>query len=401
MLHICHISTTFNLRSGSAHRTSVILTRCIAQGYKVSLLIGRDHDVRPEDLPGVDIYVIPELVKYISPRLDAIAPWRLRRILREIRPDLVHTHLAKAGIIGRLAAWSVGVPHILHTVHGPTFPQYFHPLKRNLFRILEKLCGWITCQFVFVGHDLRQEYIAAGVCTFRNSCVIQTGRPDAVFARSPLSATERKQMRLDICGGSVPHFLVVTVGRLVPAKQLAHGIRVIKELHAQDIQAHLAVVGKSLLREERKHEQKLIRLSRELALADYVHFCGFRTDIIKVMESADAILLTSHYEGLPNVAVEAVISGTPMVAYDVSGIREVLQEGVTGWIVPQGDIGRIVQILSQLSLDDRVDRQVRPTQPRDEGLLRNFRESVMVARKMKLYAEILALGDPHKQAVEL
>lgn len=391
MHHICHISTTFNLRSGSARRTSAILKGCLDKGYKVSLIIGRDHDVRQENLSGVDIYVVPELVKYISPWQDMIVPWKIRNLLNRIKPEVVHTHLAKAGIVGRLAALSARVPYIMHTVHGPSFPQHFHPVKRFLFRSLEKLCGRLTDRFVFVGYDLREEYIKERACSSETSVVIQTGRPDAVLGRPRMSEAAKMELRLELCEGADPELLVVTVGRLVPSKQLEHGISIVKSLHRQHVAAHLTIVGKCLLKEEQQYEDELIKLARELGVQEFVHFSGFRNDIVDVMEAADAVLLTSCYEGLPNVAVEAVISGTPMVTYDVSGVREILQEGVSGWIVPQGDMDQVVDRLTQI-----MCRQSGYTELHDvrvDNILRNFRESVMVARKMQLYEQVfLDLG---------
>lgn len=387
MPHICHIATTFNLRSGSARRTSAILRGCLEQGYKVSLILGRDRDVTECDLPDVDIYIVPELVKYISPWRDAIAPWKLRRLLNRIKPDLVHTHLAKAGIVGRLAALSAQVPCILHTVHGPTFPLYFNPVKRVLFRMLEKLCGRFTDWFVFVGNELQQEYLNAGICQPDTSKVIQTGRPDIVFDRQEMSVAQKKALRTELCGGSMPEFLLVTVGRLVPSKQLEHAVRVVRALHLKSVPVHLVFVGKCLLKEEQQYEERLIKLAIELGIEEYVHFPGFRDDVIDIMASADAVLLTSLYEGLPNVAVEAVISGTPMITYDVSGVREILKEGKSGWIVPQGDEGQVVDRVMQLMHRKTDKRDVCDT--RDNNVLQDFRESVMVKRKIQLYEQVL------------
>ena len=385
MPHICHISTTFNLRSGSARRTSAILKGCLAQGYKVSLIIGRDFDVSQEDLPGVDIFVVPGLVKHISPWRDAIVLWKVRSILKRIKPDLVHTHLAKAGIVGRLSALGARVPCIMHTVHGPTFPQHFHPIKRFLFCSLEKLCGRFTNRFVFVGHDLQNEYLQAGVCSQDIACVVQTGRPDTIFNRTLMSETGIVQLRSELCGSRNPEMLIVTVGRLVPSKQLEHAIRITKALHRKNVLAHLCIVGKCLLEKERQYEEKLMQLVSDLEVHQFVHFTGFRNDNIDIMEVADAVLLTTCYEGLPNVAVEAVISGTPMITYNVSGVREIIKEDVSGWIIPLGDMDQAVNRLAQLT---QKQSNIQDTHDNpDDNTLEDFRESVMVERKIQMYKQ--------------
>ncbi|MEA3467963.1 MAG: glycosyltransferase [Thermodesulfobacteriota bacterium] len=388
MPHICHISTTFNLRSGSARRTSAILKGCLEQGYKVSLIIGRDHDVRQEDLPEIDIFVVPELLKYIAPFSDLIVPWKIRTILKQIKPDLVHTHLAKAGISGRLAAVSFRIPCVIHTVHGPTFPKHFHPVKRWAFRLLERFCGRFTDRFVFVGHEVQAEYLEAKVCLPEKADVIQTGRPDAVFERAGLSESGKLELRSELCGHGNPELLIVTVGRLVPSKQLEHSIRIVKALHLQHVPAHLAIVGKCLLAEERQYEEELIKLARDFGVQKNVHFCGFRNDIIDIMEAADVVLLTSRYEGLPNVAVEAVISGTPMVTYEVSGVQEILKDGVSGWIVPQGDMDQIVDRIMEIGCGQSGFTDFYDVHA--DNILHDFRESVMVARKILLYERVFS-----------
>jgi len=385
MPHICHISTTFNLRSGSAQRTSAILQGCVARGYRVSLVVGRDHDVCRENLVGVEIYRVPELVKYVSPYFDTVAPWKIRGLLKQLRPNIVHTHLAKAGIVGRFAATSCRIPIIMHTVHGPSFPARFHPAKRFLFRSLERLLGRRTDCFVFVGSELRDKFIYANICSAENSLVINTGRPDEVFERPVMSQGPKKRLRSELCGGAKPEFLLAAVGRIVPSKQLEHGVRVVAELRRQDVPVHLVLAGKCLLQEEQDYEKELQQLADRLEVGEYVHFVGFRDDVLDIMEASDAVLLTSSYEGLPNVAVEAVLAGTPMITYDVSGVREVIREGETGWVVEQGDINSVVARVCQLAAGSVLTDDV-AARRRD---LNSFRESVMVERKMKLYEQIL------------
>lgn len=388
MKHICHISTTFNLRSGSARRTSAIIRESVGLGYRVSLVIGRDHDLTESDLPGVEIYPVPRMVKYVKPGYDCRAPWDIKKILAKIKPDLVHTHLAKGGILGRLAAKRAGIPYILHTVHGPTFPSRIGLHKRIIYRTMERFCGRMTDQFVFVGKELQQTYLQARVCSRANSHVIQTGRPDNVVDRQPLSDSKRKRLRNEVFGGFGEDFLIVTVGRLVPAKQLEHAVSITAKLRQKGVPARLAIVGKSLLVEEQGYEYRLLQLARDLQVDEFVVFTGFRTDVPDIMDAADVVLLTSRYEGLPNVAVEALIAKKPMVAYNVSGISEVLKHKKTGYIVQQGDMDHAVAGLlfcrsGGMKLSEQDERQRNAT-------LDSFRESTMVRKKMNLYKQIFS-----------
>ncbi len=386
MKHICHISTTFNLRSGSARRTSAIIKESIRSGYRVSLIIGRDNDLRQSDLAGVDIFSVPRMVKYVKPKYDFRAPWDIQKILAEIKPDIVHTHLAKGGILGRLAAKRAGIPCVLHTVHGPTFPSRLALHKRIIYRTMERICGRMTDRFIFVGKELQQAYIQARVCTHANSHVIRTGRPDKVIDRRPLSDSKRQQLRNVLFGGFGKDFLIVTVGRLVPAKQLEHAVLIMAELRQKGVPARLAIVGKSLLAEEQGYEHRILQLAREQHVEDFIVFAGFRTDVPDVMDAADAVLLTSRYEGLPNVAVEALIAKTPMVAYNVSGISEVLKHRETGYIVQQGDVdGAVAGLFYWYSTGKKI---VWKNEKENHTTLDSFRESTMLRQKMNLYEQI-------------
>ena len=386
MKHICHISTTFNLRSGSARRTSAIIRESVRLGYRVSLVIGRDYDLKESDLPGVAIYHVARMVKYVKPGCDCRAPGDIKKILAEIKPDIVHTHLAKGGILGRIAAKRAGVPCILHTVHGPTFPSRIGLHKRIIYRTMERFCGRMTDRFIFVGKELQQAYIQARVCSCENSHVIRTGRPDKVIDRQALSDSKRQRLRNDVFDGFGDDFLIVTVGRLVPAKQLEHAVLITAKLRQKGVPARLAIVGKSLLVEEQGYERRLLQLARDLQVDGFVVFTGFRTDVPDIMDAADAVLLTSRYEGLPNVAVEALIAKTPMVAYNVSGISEVLRHKKTGYIVQQGDVDHAVAGLlfchsGGMKLSGQDERQ-------RHAMLDSFRESTMLQQKMKLYEQI-------------
>lgn len=387
MNRICHISTTFNICSGSARRTAAVLNKCVQEGYETSLIIGRDHDVTESDIPGVTIYQVPELVKYVSVISDLTAPYNILKILRKIKPDIVHTHLAKGGILGRLAARCARTPYIIHTVHGPTFPLEISVAKRFLYRNLERYCGKITDSFVFVGEELKQSYIEAGVCTKENCVVIHTGRSDSGVDRQRLTAGRRIDLRKEICEGQSKSFLIVMVGRLVPCKQFEHGIIILKHLLDHGIDAHLSIVGKALLKEEQQYEIKIRQLVAKHEINGKITFVGYRNDILDIMDAADAVLLTSRYEGLPNVAVEALIAGTPMITYGVSGVKEVLAHNINGFIVEPNDIPGAVNSL-QFCYNHPEFKEGMGKKEREKSL-QPFRESVMIERKAKFYKKII------------
>lgn len=388
MKHICHISTTFNLRSGSARRTSAIINECVKQGFSTTLIVGKAHDLSEELLPGVNIYEVPQLIKYLNIFKDTYSLLLVTKIFKKIRPDIVHTHLAKAGILGRIAGKLAGVPKIVHTVHGPTFSVGIHPAKRFLYRSLERQCGRFTDHFVYVGEELRDEYVRSGVCPMEKTIIIRSGRPNSDFITSDgVKEEDIISLRKEIYVGPAS-FLIGYIGRLVPSKNQEAAIRVLKKVRDERVDADLVLVGEAHLREEKGYEKWLRKLAVDLDLAQHVHFTGYRPDVFLYMKAMDALILPSRYEGLPNVAIEAGITGRPMVAYDVCGVKEVLKEGVTGFVVPQGDEKAMADRLIFLARNPMATRVM--GEKAGQSVRSIYTMDKMIEQKLKFYKSILS-----------
>jgi glycosyltransferase involved in cell wall biosynthesis len=176
------------------------------------------------------------------------------------------------------------------------------------------------------------------------------------------------------------------VGRVVPSKQQEHAILVIQKLRQMGINAKLIIVGEAFIKEEKRYMGSLKKLVHQLYLKDHVSFSGYRTDALDIMASADAILHTSKYEGLPNVLVEAGLAARPVVCYAVSGAQEVIHEGKTGYIVEQGDVSKATERLFYLATNPpKADKMGLAAH---DIISKEFRESTMVERKLGLYKEI-------------
>ncbi len=386
MAHICHIQTTFNRRSGSGRRTATILQAAVEEGYRASLLVGRDHDLGEVDLPGVTVEVIGKLAKPVRPGRDAAALGRLTGRLRRLKPDLVHTHLAKAGILGREAATRAAVARIVHTVHGPTFPDHLPLLRRHLFRALERRAARRTDAMVFVGEELRASYLAAGVGERSRSRVIRTARTPGEIAFRPPGEAARRSLRAEVCGGAGCELLLLAVGRLVPAKRPQHAVGVLEELCRRGVDARLALAGEALVDAERSFERRLRRIVAASPWAERIRFLGYRRDVLALMAAADAVLLTSRHEGLPNVAVEAVLAGTPVVGYAVTGLAEVV--GASGRVVPESRPPALVEPLLELRADPAAAR--RRVAERRRAVACEYTRERMIDSTLALYREILA-----------
>ncbi len=333
------------------------------------------------------MYRIPELGKYIVPRSDVHAFFKLRRLFLKLKPTVVHTHLAKAGIIGRSAARMAGVPVIFHTVHGPSFPKSFSWPKRILFRRLEQMCSRWTAFTFFVGDELRKSYVTSGAVNPSRSGVVRSGRPKEDFDRVfTISDSERTKIRQGLCRDSEA-FLMACVGRLVPSKQQTHAIEILSKLRQKGYKAELLFVGDAFLEEEKGYASVLKDLARQLNVNEVTHFLGYCDNALELMAIADAVILTSKYEGLPNVAVEAALVGKPFVSYSVGGVSEVVINGKTGFIVPQGDQHAFVQKIECLIKDTELREHMGIFGQRAASKIYN--EETMVAEKLSVYSELL------------
>jgi glycosyltransferase involved in cell wall biosynthesis len=260
--------------------------------------------------------------------------------LRRFRPHVVHTHLAKAGTVGRLAAKLARVPAIVHTYHGHVFHGYFSPRKTALFLRIERLLARWTDRIVVLGEAQEREILGFGV-----------GRP-AQMVRIPLGlelepflrAEERRgELRAELGFGDEP--LVGIVARLVPIKAHELFLEAARRVHACCPDARFVIAGDG----ERRAE--LEALAAELGMGERTHFLGFRSDLARLYADLDAVVLCSRNEGLPVTLIEALAAARPVISTEVGAVRDLVEPGRTGLLVPSGDAAALAEGIVAL-LDD-------------------------------------------------
>lgn len=284
---------------------------------------------------------VETLGREISFAADLRTLWTLWRLLRRERPAIVHTHTAKAGTLGRLAALLAGVPIRIHTFHGHTFHGYWGPAKTRLFLAIERWLARHTTHIVGVSRCVCDDLLALGIGTPDTVLHIPLGLDLERFrGLSRLRGRLRAQLGVD---SKAP--LVGIVARLVPIKRHDLFLDAAVRVHAALPHVRFVLVGDGELRCELEH-----RVS-ELELDTVVHFAGWRDDLDVVYADLDLVALTSDNEGLPVALIEAMASGCPIVATDVGGVSELVTDGVNGFRVPPGDAeqlaDRMIDVLSQ------------------------------------------------------
>jgi glycosyltransferase involved in cell wall biosynthesis len=291
------------------------------------------HAVRP--------VLLPTLGREISPTDDLVALASMVQLVRRLRPDVVHTHMAKAGTVGRLAARMCGVPLIVHTYHGHVFHSYFGPTRTRVFITIERALGRATDRIVVVGDGQRDEIAGYGVAPSHKLEPIRLGLELGQFlraedARGPL----RQELGMD---ETTP--LIGIVARLVPIKAHEVFFAAAAQVLVGEPSAQFVVIGDG----ERRAE--LEALVDRLGIRRAVTFLGWRRDMVNVYANLDVVALTSLNEGSPVALIEALASARPVISARVGGVPEVVLDGVTGLTVPPSDPAAMAQGVLELLRD--------------------------------------------------
>jgi glycosyltransferase involved in cell wall biosynthesis len=323
----------------------------------------------------------PEILPQLSPRIgpaDLPAFLRLRAIFRDWKPDIVHTHTAKAGAVGRTAARSAGVPAVVHTFHGHVLRGYFSPPVELFFRSLERMLARLTDRIVTLSPALKADLIEMGIAGPEKIDIVPLGMDLDPLVRC---SARREELRSEL-GIPPGKALIGIVGRMVPIKNHRLFLEAARSMVDSGNPAHFALVGDGELRES------LQLLAGEMGIADRVHFLGWKQDMEPVYAAFDLLALTSDNEGTPVTVIEAMAAGVPVVATAVGGVPDVIRDGETGWLVPPGDASALQRAMqAALRKDKSVEAVI--ARARREVLLRFGREQ-MISTMADLYRRLAA-----------
>lgn len=291
---------------------------------------------------GVHPILIPELGRSLHPVRDLITIFRVYRLMRRLKPDIVHTHTAKAGFVGRIAAWLAGVPVIVHTFHGHVFHGYFSPLLTRVFLMLERFTARISTAVITLSEDLRRDLAETYRITRKGKItVLPLGLDLDGFAAMPRrSGNFRQQIGVP---ESAP--LIGIVGRLVPVKNHALFLEAAARLHASRPDARFAIIGDGELRANLEAQVD------GLGLREVVIFTGWLRDLAPVYSDLDVLVISSVNEGTPVSVIEALSGGCPVVATAVGGLRDLLENGALGTLVADGDAAALSTAIDTVVAD--------------------------------------------------
>ena len=332
---------------------------------------------------GVEVVRLDALSREISPIRDALSILRLARLIREQRPRILHTHTAKAGTVGRLAALLAGDARpevVVHTFHGHVLRGYFGPLKSGAFRLLERLLARVTTRLIAVSPQVRDDLVALGVAPAEKFSVVRLG----IELGERLETAEGGAEARARLGIGADRFVVGWVGRMTGVKRTDDVLEALRLLREREVDAVLLMVGDG---PDREHVEQR---ASELGIVRHCLFLGYQEDVSGWYRAFDAMILPSANEGTPVVAIEGLAAGRPVVATSVGGVPDVVREGVDGFLVPMGDTEALAERLARLANDPEL--RARMGAAGRESVPSRYAVERLVADVDELYRSLLTNG---------
>ncbi len=381
MIKVVHIITKLEL--GGAQENTLYTVSHLDKNKFIPILITGSEGLLIDDAKrlGIETHFLPSLVREINPVKDIQALLDIRRLLLSIKrssqlPIIVHTHSSKAGIIGRWAAFFAGIPVAIHTYHGYGFNDYQSFLKRGLFIFLERLTAKITTRFIAVSKNNIEKGIYAEIFRSNGVELIRSGIDISEFSDIKIDKAKKKKE----LGIEPDKPLVGMIACFKPQKAPLDFIKAAHLVHQKMPDVRFIVAGDGDLRPAMED------LINSLGLKDKIRLLGFRRDIPEIMKCLDVFVLTSLWEGLPRVILQAFAAGIPVVATAVDGSSEVVKNGVNGFLVKPGDVEGIAEkIVNILQKPEDFKFKISDF----KSILNEFDIDLMVKKQEELYERLV------------
>jgi glycosyltransferase involved in cell wall biosynthesis len=348
-IRVLRVIARLNVGGPSLHVS--YLTRGLDErGYETTLVagtVGADEgsmEYAAREL-GVDPLFVPDLQREISTGHDLTAIRHLREVIRERRPHIVHTHTAKAGAVGRIAAVTAHLqqpPVIVHTFHGHVLRGYFNAPRAEVFRQVERVLACKTDRLIAVSPEVRDELVSFGVARPEKFEVIRLGLD--LERRAIASPADATAVRAGL--GVLPERLLIGwFGRMTEIKRVDDLLAAFAHARDNGVDAELLLAG------DGPQRQMLMGRTIELGISDRTHFLGMQEEVAALYGACDLVALSSSNEGTPVSLIEALAASTPVVSTDVGGVRDVVRDGETGLLVPPGDVHALADAFARFAED--------------------------------------------------
>lgn len=362
-MKILYVITLPQLGGAQVHLLTLV-TELLKRGHEAAVVVGAAGWVTEQlEKRGIRYFVLPTLRREISPCCDFAALWHLHRIIKKYQPNLVHCHSSKAGLLGRIAAWSLGVPAVF-TVHGWAFTEGVAPRKRRIYEYIEWIGGFFSQRIICVSEYDRK----------LGAAILRKHREKMLTIYNGVSEDAPRYT------GIVHDPLhLVMVARFSQPKVQGDVLQALFRLNECGIKVHVDFVGDG-------DELASVRLLAErLSLSDQVRFLGSQTHIENLLPEYDGFLLVSRWEGFPISILEAMRAELPIIASDVGGVCEEVLHGGTGLLVQRDSVDDLTKKLRYAAEHREAFRDMGCAGRR--RFVENFTTAKMMERIMSVYEE--------------
>lgn len=390
-IKVVHIITRFD-KGGSAENTLLAVLGLNKEKYTILLIKGSSLESEMSDEESltvseslkiaeennIKVINLPFLVRKIAPLTDLRALFTLFKILRKERPDIVHTHTSKAGFLGRFASFLARVPIIIHTPHGHVFHSYFGPVLTKIFVIAEKISSLITDKIITLTNRERDEHIERRIAPLNKFITIHSGVDLDRFMNLNINIKKKKKelnIPKDYC-------VIGTVGRLVPIKGHKYLVSAAEMIIKEFPKTVFIFVGDGFLK------PILERHAEALGIRKNIIFTGWRKDVPEILYLFDILVFPSLNEGMGRVMVEGMSLGKPIVASNVGGIRDLIEDGKNGILVPPRDSNALRKAISRLIRNKKLAEGLGKIGKME--VYPDFDASTMVKKIDNLYESLLS-----------
>ena len=386
-MRIAHIIT--RLIVGGAQENTLLNCEDLIRRYGDDVLLIVGPTTGPEGTlmdraAAIPHRILPNLVRQIDPCRDFLTLGEIKQTLREFHPDVVHTHSAKAGILGRAAAWDIGVPAVVHSVHGAPFHPYQNFLVREFYKRCERWAARRCHAFISVADAMTDLMVDANIAPREMFTTVYSGMEVEPFLESE---QHRNAVRQEF-GFAENDFVVGKIARLFHLKGHEFVVAAAPKIVSAVPNVRFLFVGDGILAD--KHKAEIARLG----LKKYFVFAGLvpPTRIPAVMAAMDAVVHTSLREGLARVLPQALLSGKPVVSYDIDGAREVVKNGETGFLLPSKSVAELADAVIALAANPDLRNALGQTGR--NRLVEQFDYRFMTDRIRDIYERVLRQPQP-------
>lgn len=379
-IKVIHVITKLEL-GGAQQNTIYTVSNLSNEIFEVKLITGRGGilDKEVKNKLKEKVIFVKNLKREISPLNDILALIKIALILIKEKPHIIHTHSSKAGIIARFSAFLARVKIIIHTYHGFGFHEYQNPIVKNFYILLEKIASLISDAIIFVSRANIETAKKYSIGNQNKYHLIRSGiklenfpkLKDISFAKKYFPNLNDKSK------------IIVTVANLKPQKNPSDFFKIANEVIKTNKNVFFIYVGGG----EKEKELFYKEMIKNLSIESNCVITGWLKNVEDVYKSADIFLLTSLWEGLPRSLVEAMASLVVPVCYETDGIKDLIEDGINGFIVKQNDWSKAAMIIKKLISDDKTYFDIKRNLQKTD--LSEFDIDLMVKQQEKLYLDLI------------